>query len=135
MQSNSTTNTKRPTGLDFATRRAQVSALRDTILNDGQPELHADSAPTAIHLKRRPGLVGGQHAEAQVYTHTVGKVIRFWVYGLDFSVKVRELVILPSDDKGVDIWLGLDDTDKLFPHEGKYALAARLIEAAINAGF
>lgn len=130
---NSTTNRFRPNGLDFATRRAQVSALRDTILNDGQPELHADSAPTAIHFKRRPGLVGGAPAEAQVYTHPAGKVIRFWVYGLDFSVKVRELVILPSDDKGPEVWLDADS--KLFPHEGKYALAARLIEAAINAGY
>lgn len=126
------TTTHRPNRIDFPTRRAQIAALRDAILNEGQPELHADSTPTAIHLKRRPGLVGGQHAEAQVYTHPAGKVIRFWTYGLDFSVKVRELVLLPSDDKGLDIWLDADN--KLFPHEGKYALAARQIDAQVAAG-
>ena len=84
-----------------------------------------------IHLKRRIGTVAGAFAEAQVYTHAAGRVYRFWVHGLDFSIKVRELIVLPSNDKGNEVWL---DTGKLFPHEGKYALAARLIDAQTAAG-
>lgn len=128
----STPKPTRLTGQDFAARRAQVAAIQRAILTEGRPEIHDDSTSVCTHFKLRRGLVGGEQAEAQVYQHTAGAVIRFWVYGQDFSVKCRDLVVLPTPDKGPELWLEADD--KLFPHEGKYALAARQIVAATQNG-
>lgn len=121
--------TTRLTGTDFRTRAAQVAAIHAAVLADGTPEVHADTTALCTHFKTRRGLVGGEQAEAQVTTHEAGTVIRFYVYGADFSVKVRDLILLPTPDKGAELWLEIDG--KLFPHEGKYSLAARQIVAAM----
>lgn len=118
---NSTTQTKL-TGIAFATRRAQTAAIKEAIVHNGSPELHADSTALCSHFKLRRGLVGGETTEAQVYTHSAGIVIRFWVYGQDFSVKCRDFVLLDAGDKGPETWLEADG--KLFPHEGKYLIPA-----------
>ncbi len=121
------------TGQAFRTRRAQVQVIKDAILKDGCPELHTDSTALCSHFKLRRGLVGGEAAEAQVYSHAAGIVIRFWVYGQDFSVRCRDLVLLDTGDKGPEIWLEVDG--KLFPHDaGKYVIPAIQILNAYKTG-
>ena len=114
-------------GVAFAARRAQVAAIKAAILTDGKPEIHADSTALCTHFKLRRGLVGSEQVECQLYTHAAGQVIRFWVYGASFEVRVRDLVMLQDGEKGWDCWL--DTTadgpeGKLFPHEGKYLMPA-----------
>ncbi len=64
--------------------------------------------------------------EALVYSHAAGYIVRLWIYGADFSVKVRDLIFLHSEEaKGFDTWL--DTTadgpeGRLFPHSGKYLM-------------
>lgn len=118
-------------GQAFAARQAQVAAIKAAIDREGEPETVSVSG-TLTTYKLRRGLVGGETAEAQVTRHAAGMQIRFWIYGADFTVKVRDLVLLPSNEKGFDLWLAADG--KLFPHEGKYASAGRLILANIMAG-
>lgn len=120
------------TGSAFQGRRAGVAVIKDAIVRDGSAELHSDSTALCSHFKLRRGLVGGEAAEAQVYTHPAGMVIRFWVYGLDFSVKCRDLVLLDAGDKAPETWLEAEG--KLFPHEGKYLLSTIQIVAAYKAG-
>lgn len=122
---------QRLSGQAFAARQAQVAAIKAAIDQGGEPETISASG-TLTTYKLRRGLVGGETAEAQVTRHAAGLTIRFWVYGADFTVKVRDLVLLPSNEKGFDLWLAADG--KLFPHEGKYASAGRLILANIMAG-
>ena len=124
--------TNKLTGQAFQTRRAQVQAIKDAILAGGQPELHADSTALCSHFKLRRGLVAGETAEAQIYFHPAGQLIRFWVYGSDFSVKCRDLVILDTFDKGPETWLEADG--KLFPHDGKYIVPAIQIRNAWKTG-
>lgn len=112
-------------GAAFAARRAQVAAIHAAILSDGSPELHEDSTALCSHFKLRRGAVGLERAEAQLYSHAAGAVVRFWVYDDDFGVKVRDLVMLPSGEKGWDVWLEADG--RLFPHEGKYTLAGQKV--------
>ena len=115
------------TGAAFQARRSQVQAIKDAIVENGSPELHSDSTALCSHFKLRRGLVGGETAEAQLYTHSAGIVIRFWVYGLDFSVKCRDFVLLNTGDKSPETWLETNPGEansKLFPHEGKYLLPA-----------
>lgn len=109
----------------FAARRAQVAAIHAAILEDGSPELHADSTALCSHFKLRRGAVGLERAEAQLTSHAAGAVVRFWVYDGHFGVKVRDLVMLPSAEKGWDLWLDADG--RLFPHEGKYSLAGQKV--------
>ena len=127
----------------FTARQREVSALAATILRDGQPELHADSTALCSHFKLRRGLLpdgnGEMNAvEALVYTHPAGYIVRLWIYGADFSVKVRDVILLPSGEtKGFDVWLdtGGDAAlssgciqphggGRLFPHSGKYLMPA-----------
>ncbi len=132
MQTDSTTKGARLTGEDFKVRRAQVAAILAAVLAGGKPEVHAGSSALCTHFKLRRGNVGADRAEAQVYSHEAGTAIRFWVYGPDFSARVRDLLILPTPDKGAEVWLGIDG--KLFPHEGKYMVAALQITANVLAG-
>lgn len=132
MQNYSTTPKSKLSGTAFAARRAQIAVIKEAIVTNGTPELHEDSTALCSHFKLRRGVVGGETAEAQVYTHSAGIVIRFWVYGLDFSVKCRDLVLLDAGDKGPETWLEADG--KLFPHEGKYVLPAIQIASNIKQG-
>lgn len=119
----------------YAARQAQVAAIAEAIVRDGQPELHADSTALCSHFKLRKGEISGEQAEAQVYTHEVGIVIRFWIYGKNFDVRTRDLILLalPAGEKGYEVWL--DDGAKLFPHEGgKYALAGQSILSNMMSG-
>ena len=122
----------------FTARQAQVAAIAEAIVRQGQPELHSDSTALCSHFKLRKGFLpaedrpgtygqGGLDAvEALVYTHDAGYVIRLWVYGTDFSVKVRDLILLRSAEaKGFDAWLdttGDPGGGRLFPHSGKYLM-------------
>lgn len=119
----------------YAARAAQVGILRDAILQQGQPELHADSTTLCPHFRLRKGQVEGEYTEAQLHRHAAGMVIRFWVYGGRFEVKTRDLILLPCA-KGYDVWLDTtgEPGGRLFPHEGKYSVAARLLLAAVAAG-
>jgi len=112
-------------------RAAQVAAIAEAIITDGQPELHADSTALCSHFKLRKGFLpaegGGMDAvEALVYTHAAGYIVRLWIYGADFSVKVRDLIFLPSAEaKGFDTWLDTTadgESGRLFPHSGKYLM-------------
>lgn len=115
----------------FTARAAQVAAIAETIVRDGQPELHADSTALSSHFKLRKGHLpadggGLDSVEALVYTHRAGYIVRLWVYGADFSVKVRDLILLPSAEaKGFDTWLDTTadgEGGRLFPHSGKYLM-------------
>ena len=116
----------------FTARQAQVAALAEIILRDGQPELHADSTALCSHFKLRRGLLpdgnGEMNAvEALVYRHPVGNIVRLWIYGAAFSVKVRDVIFLYTEEaKGWDTWLdtGAGDAEggRLFPHSGKYLM-------------
>ncbi len=115
----------------YAARQAQVAAIAEAIVRDGQPELHADSTALCSHFKLRKGFLpadgGGMDAvEALVYTHAAGFVVRLWIYGADFTVKVRDVILLQSgEEKGYDCWLDTtaDGPDgRLFPHSGKYLM-------------
>lgn len=119
-------------GAAFAARQAQVAAIQAAILENGSPELHGDSTALCSHFKLRRGRVGLESSEAQLYTHAAGAVIRFWVYDGDFGVKVRDLVLLPCEGKGWELWLDADG--RLFPHDGKYALAGQQVMMSAAAG-
>lgn len=119
--------------VSFTARQAQVAALAEVILRDGAPELHSDSTALSSHFKLRRGFLpdgdgGMSQAEALVHSHAAGYVVRLWVYGADFSVKVRDVILLPSNEaKGFDVWLDTRDSaggGRLFPHSGKYLMPA-----------
>ena len=116
----------------FRARQAQVEAIAAAILADGLPELESDSSALCTHYRLRKGQVEGDYTEAQVTRHAAGYVIRFWVYPSDFSVRVRDLILLPPSDggKGWEMWLDTrsDGAEgRLFPHEGKYVIPGLLI--------
>lgn len=119
---------KELTGQAYAARRAQVAAIKAAILTEGQPETHDDSSALCTHFKLRRGHIGGDQVEAQLYRHEAGQIIRFFVYGAGFDVRVRDLVMLhDSGEKGWECWLDTTadgPTGKLFPHEGKYLMPA-----------
>lgn len=112
--------------VQFRERQAEVAALLDTILNEGQQEVEAGSSAYCTNYRMRPGFIGDERCTAQVTRHAAGYLIRFWVYPGNFEVRVRDLALLPSEvDKGWDIWLQADG--KLFPHAGKYVMPAMAI--------
>ena len=119
----------------FAARQDLAAKLAAQIVAEGSAELHGDSTALCSHFKLRRGEVGGEPAEAQVYTHEVGIVIRFWVYGPNFEVRARDLILLalPAGEKGYEVWL--DDGNKIFPHEGgKYSQAGQAILSNMMSG-
>ena len=119
----------------FAARQELAGKLAAQITTEGSAELHGDSTALCSHFKLRRGEVSGEQAEAQVYTHEAGIVIRFWVYGKNFDVRTRDLILLalPAGEKGYEVWL--DDGAKVFPHEGgKYAQAGQLILSQMMSG-
>ncbi len=118
----------------FAAQQELVSRLQEQILIEGQPETWSQTA-TATHFRIRRGGVAGENTDAQVHTHELGIVIRFWVYGANFDVRTRDLILLRlrTEEKGFEVWL--DDGEKVFPHEGgKYALAGQQILANMLSG-
>lgn len=107
----------------FLRRQRRAARLRTEILLRGQPEARPGSTGASTHFHLRHGEVDGHYAEAQVYRHPAGIVIRFWVWE-NFGVRVRDLVLLPAvhyspADLGRETWLEADG--RLFPHVGKYA--------------
>lgn len=119
----------------FAARQDLTARLAAQIVSEGSAEMHSDSTALCSHFKLRRGEVGGEQAEAQVYTHETGIVIRFWVYGKNFGVRTRDLILLalPAGEKGYEVWL--DDGAKVFPHDGgKYAQAGQLILSNMMSG-
>lgn len=124
----------------FVARQELVALLQEEILTEGQPELWNDSTALCTHYRTRRGRVENEKgdfdaADAQVHTHAKGIVIRFWVYGKNFEVKTRDLILLRprAGEKGYEVWLDLGD--KVVPHEaGKYALAGMVILANMMGG-
>ena len=117
----------------FAARQAQVAAIAQAIFRDGAPEMHKDSTAVCSHFKLRKGFLpdgdGGMNAvEALVYSHAAGNAVRLWIYGADFSVKVRDVIFLRAEEaKGWDTWLDTTSDGaggRLFPHTGKYLMPA-----------
>lgn len=115
----------------FTVRQAQVAAIAEAIITGGQPELHSDSSALCSHFKLRKGYLladggGMDSVEALVYTHAAGYVVRLWICEADFSVKVRDLILMPSAKaKGFDTWLDTradGEGGRLFPHSGKYLM-------------
>lgn len=119
----------------FVARQDLARKLSAQILTEGEPEQESDSTLTCRHFRHRRGEVSGEPATAQVHTHEAGVVIRFWVFGPKFDVRVRDLVLLalPKGEPGFEVWL--DDGDKIFPHAGgKYDEAGRVILQTMMAG-
>lgn len=118
----------------FLRRQRRAAKLRAEILECGQPETRPGSTDVSTHYYLRRGEVDGHYAEAQVYRHPAGIVIRFWVWE-NFGVRVRDLVLLPADhyppaEPGWETWLEADG--RLFPHVGKYVEHGRMILAGIG---
>lgn len=118
----------------FAAQQDLVSTLQEQILTEGTPETWSQTA-TCTHFRIRQGDVSGERTQAQVFTHELGTVIRFWVYGKNFDVRTRDLILLRlrAGEKGYEVWL--DNRKKVYPHEGgKYALAGMKILANVLSG-
>ena len=108
-------------GAQYQTRAAQAAAVKSVILAQGMTE--PGQPPRLV-------TVNGQAAFAEAIMHPAGGIVRFYLAD-GSGVKRRELLILPTHEKGYDLWLEVDG--KLFPHQGKYVMPAmRLLDTIIQ---
>lgn len=97
----------------YQSRLAQTEIVKAAVLARGEAETEA-----------RMIAVDGGAALAVIVAHAAGLVVRFTTLrGGEFVV--RELTILPSQERGYDVWLTVDG--RTFPHRGKYMAAAHYL--------